>query len=270
MRQCLHRVIRVPVAAGLSPLVGILQPSLNSALSGLPSFKLRRAGQASCGGPLWAPYMAMMDYAARVLGVPLERSLIDAVEQAGPFWMLDGLVFAAARPTHINRDTEGLFHCELGPSLAYQSDWAWWHWHGVPVPQKVIEEPQQIALESITEASHPALRRVMIERYRWGADVQGIAAYLRDSAPRPLDQDPAFGTLWRLGGPREPLLVVEVRNHSPEPDGSYRRFFLGVDPELRPILRNGSLGAPQALSARNAIAATFGLRGAEYMPKVET
>ena len=31
------------------------------------------------------------------------------------------------------------------------------------------------------------------------------------------------------------LLMVEVANHSPERDGTYRHFLLPVDPELRPL-----------------------------------
>jgi hypothetical protein len=64
--------------------------------------------------------------------------------------------------------------------------------------------------------------------------------------------------------------MVEVVNHSPAPDGSYRHFFLQVHPELRSILGDGSLGAPQEFTARNAVASTFGFSGAEYAPEIET
>jgi hypothetical protein len=37
----------------------------------------------------------------------------------------------------------------------------------------------------------------MIERYRVGEEVRGIAAYLRDSGGVRLDHDEVFGTLWR-------------------------------------------------------------------------
>src|SRR5260221_8721 len=80
-----------------------------------------------------------------------------------------------------------------------------------------------------------------------------------------------FGTLGHLD-PTEParMLMVEVVNRTPEPDGAYRPFLLRVDPELRPILADGSFGPPQKATARNAVAASFGLSGAEYMPEVET
>jgi hypothetical protein len=110
----------------------------------------------------------------------------------------------------------------------------------------------------------------MIERYRHGHEIRGVAAYLRDAGARRLHQDAGFGTLWRHDIGKEALLIVEVVNHSPDPDGSHRHFFLRVDPELRPIFPNGSFGGPQKFTARNAVASTFGLRGEEYGPALET
>ena len=85
-----------------------------------------------------------------------------------------------------------------------------------------------------------------------------------------LDQDADCGTLWRLAVTGAPTLMVEVVNHSPDPDGRYRHFFLQVHPELRPILPDGAYGMRQLPTARNAVASTFGLSGAEYRPEVET
>src|SRR5262249_44258533 len=113
--------------------------------------------------------------------------------------------------------------------------------------------------------------RIMIERYRTGEETCGIAAYLRDAGGVRLDQDEEFGTLWRRTVPgQEPFLAVEVTNHTAEPDGSYKHHFLRVDPDLRPILSDGHPGATQRLTARNAVASSFGLRGAEYQPEIET
>ena len=51
----------------------------------------------------------------------------------------------------------------------------------------------------------------------------------------------------RLDGER--AQVVEVVNATPEPDGSYRRYFLRVPPQVR--------------TAREAVAWTFGFEDAE-------
>jgi hypothetical protein len=270
VHQTVQTKLVTPIRVGLAMLSGLLQPALNLVAYGCHGTRTRRAALAYSGAPFWAPYAAKIDYAHQVLGIPFELPFIEAVENCGLFWMLDGICFAAERPTHINCDEAGHLHCEIGPALTYPSGWSWWHWHGVRVPQSVIEEPQRITVEAIKGVREPTLRRVIIERYRHGEETHGIAAYLRDAGRIWLDQDPAFGTLWRLAVTGEPTLMVEVVNHSPEPDGAYRHFFLQVHPALRPILADGSFGMPQPLTARNAVASTFGLHGAEYAPDDQT
>jgi hypothetical protein len=214
---------------------------------------------------------AQQDYAERVLNIPIDRSFVETMENCGPYWTLDGFCFASARPKFINRDEDGRLHCEVGPSMAYPSGWSWWHWHGLEVAQYVVEEPQRISLATIEGMGSPELRRILIDRYRHGEEIHGAAAYLRDAGATRLNHDPAFGTLWCRDLSRdEPIVMVEVVNHSAEPDGSFKRYLLRVDPRLRPIRADGSFGEPQPPTARNAVASTFGLSGAEYAPEVET
>jgi hypothetical protein len=268
LRALLLEPIRLGPVWGLR---AILESALNAVEQGVVGIRARLAGWAYFGAPLWVAYAAEMDYLNRVLGIRLDRSFIDAVADCGLFWMLNGISFAAERPTHLNRDGAGDLHCEVGPSIAYPSGWSWWHWHDIRVPQEVIEMPETITLEAIHHARSPELRRIMIERYRMGDRVHGVAAYLRDADARRLDRDRRFGTLWHLDtAEAAPTLMVEVANHTPEPDGTCRHFWLRVDPDLRPILEDGGFGAPQAVTARNAVASTFGLSGAEYAPDVET
>lgn len=63
---------------------------------------------------------------------------------------------------------------------------------------------------------------------------------------------------------------VRVVNSTPEQDGTSQEYWLRVHPELRPLLRDGQLGEPQQLTAHNAVASTFGLRGEQYAPEVQT
>ena len=69
---------------------------------------------------------------------------------------------------------------------------------------------------------------------------------------RRIDAEP---TRW---GPRreEPVVMVEVLNSTPEPDGTQKTYFLRVPPKLR--------------TAREAVAWTFGLSGSQYRPEKET
>jgi hypothetical protein len=268
--QTLHSRLMMPIRAGVGILSELLEPALNVVGYRVPRAKIRQAGLAYAGAPFWAPYAGLRDYAHQILGIPLERSFLATVANCGLYWMLDGVCFAAERPSHLNRDEGGHLHCEVGPGVAYPSGWSWWHWHGLRVPHSVIEEPERITVEAIERVQSPALRRVMIECYRHGHEICGVAAYLRDAGARRLHQDAGFGTLWRHDIGKEALLMVEVINHSPDPDGFHRHFFLQVHPELRPILPDGSFGGPQEFTARNAVASTFGLSGEEYEPALET
>ena len=76
------------------------------------------------------------------------------------------------------------------------------------------------------------------------------------------------------------MMMVKVVNSTPEPNGSFKDYFLRVHPELKP-LPSRPMNSQEArdwfakqkgqeLTARNAVASTFGLRGEEYAPEVET
>jgi len=271
LERSLNDRIALPITAALqSGFYGVLQRVFQELIVGLDQ-RFHSAADGYLGAPFWLAQAGQLDYANEVLGIQLDRGFLALIERSGLFWIFDGICIAAERPSHINRDEAGHLHCEVGPSITCRSGWSWWHWHGTEVWQALIEEPQRISVEAIERMPSPDLRRIMIERYRAGEETQGIAAYLRDAGGVRLDQDEAFGTLWRRTVPgEEPFLAVEVVNHTAEPDGFYRHHFLRVDPELRPIFCDGQLGAPQRLTARNAVASSFGLCGVDYEPNVET
>ena len=119
---------------------------------------------------------------------------------------------------------------------------------------RVVSDPE-VALE-------PGQARLMIERF-------GQGRFLTESGAKLVHQD-ATGKLWHKDlQDDEPMVMVEVLNSTPEPDGHTKTYFLRVHPELRPLLATG-LGSPQEPTAHNAVASTFGLYGHEYHPLIET
>ena len=82
-----------------------------------------------------------------------------------------------------------------------------------------------------------------------------------------IDKDD-FGTLYRIAMTNQQFIVVRVKNRTPEPDGSYRRYVIPVDSRCRPLPDPNKPqerhGAPQELTALNAVASTFGMRGKDY------
>jgi hypothetical protein len=127
----------------------------------------------------------------------------------------------------------------------------------------MIEDRTTITAQRIDEENNAEIRRVMIELY-------GQSKYLLDSGATKLHED-EWGILYRKEIPGdEPLVMVKVVNSTREPDGTFKDYFLRVQPELRPMLEGGGLGDPQKLTALNAVASTFGLTGKEYLPEVQT
>jgi hypothetical protein len=176
------------------------------------------------------------------------------------FWITETEILAVPRPAIL---VEGdRLHSATGPAVSWPSGERYYFWRGVQVPEDVVLRPEAITPARIDAEANAEVRRVMLERY-------GVARYLQDSGATLLDES-RWGKLWRKEIPDdEPIVMVEVRNATPEPDGSTKTYFLRVHPECRPLLRDG-LGEPQELTAHNAVASTFGKRGAVYHPEAET
>lgn len=80
----------------------------------------------------------------------------------------------------------------------------------------------------------------------------GYDRYLEESAAEPVHRDET-GVLWRVPLPGdEDVVMVEVVNSTPEPDGTHRTYWLRVPPSTR--------------TAKDGVAWTFGLGGEEYAP----
>jgi hypothetical protein len=156
------------------------------------------------------------------------------------------------------QDGRWQLHCEDGPAMAFGDGYAIHAVHGVRVPGWMIEHPDRLTAAHITKEPNAEIRRIMLTRF-------GEARYLDAIGATPLDASD-FGTLYQVPlTDDEPLTLVKVINATPEPDGSFKPYFLRVQPECRPMLADQTFGDAQELTALNAVASTFGLTGGEYL-----
>lgn len=89
----------------------------------------------------------------------------------------------------------------------------------------------------------------MLEHY-------GYDRYLTESGAEPINKDET-GILWRIAlAGDEDVVMVEVVNSTPEPDGTSRTYWLRVPPGTR--------------TAKAGVAWTFGLDPGEYEPLKQT
>ena len=168
----------------------------------------------------------------------------------GWWWPHRSFVLVTDRPRvlHLDPDGSNRPHCEDGPAIVWRDGWSLWFVHGVRVTQQIVEAPGTLRVDRITYEENAEVRRVMIDRY-------GTEKYLRAAEGRLVQQDD-FGELWRLRHGSEPLQFVKVVNSSPEPDGTFRDYWLRVPPEVT--------------TAHEAVAWTFGFTPEEYRPQRQT
>lgn len=148
-------------------------------------------------------------------------------------------IICAPRP-RMTRDGRGL-HRGDGPAVEWGPQERYWFWHGVEVPPWVIEDAACITPAHIRAERNPLLRRCMIES-------MGAERCVREAGAT-LTATDEYGKLWHcpLDGVQA---VVEVENGTVATDGTRRRYFLYVPPEVQ--------------TARQAVAWTYGMAASEY------
>jgi hypothetical protein len=146
-------------------------------------------------------------------------------------------------PGVFKTDERGRLHSASGPALQYRDGWGVYAWKGVEVPARVIERPEQITVADIDRTVDIHVRRSMIERMTPERFIASGAAYQ-------ISEDET-GILWeKRWADGDAWAAIEVVNGTPEPDGTHKRYFLQVPPNM--------------LTARSAVAWTYGLTARQY------
>ncbi|GLW31221.1 DUF6745 domain-containing protein [Actinoplanes regularis] len=175
--------------------------------------------------------------------------LAQVARHSGWWWAHERVAVLTERPCLLARDNVGRLHRGEGAALEFPDGYGLWAWRGMPIPADLAAELPSLTLERIRQEENAEIRRVMLEHF-------GYERYLREAGAREIGSDET-GKLWRLQLPGdEPLVMVEVVNSTPEPDGTSRVYWLRVPPETG--------------SAREGVAWTFGLTAEEYQPLVQT
>jgi hypothetical protein len=156
---------------------------------------------------------------------------------------------AANFPGAMKYNNNNRLHDESGPAVSWRDGTTLYYWHGLRVYKQIIEAPETLSTEQIFNEANSEVRRVMIERFGFERMVTACSAFKI--------QGDEYGELYRFEfADEEPLVVVKVRNSTPEPDGTFKNYFLRVPTETR--------------TAHEAMAWTFDLSPDEYDPKEQT
>ena len=179
--------------------------------------------------------------------------LLEAVKAGGWWWPFQYACFACENPTELHLDNRRRLHNENGMALSFAYDWGIYAINGARVPEMVVKNSFGIA--DINAEKNSTVRAIMIERF-------GAANYVREGSGKEIDRSD-YGILYRVEQPPapilgrlEPIVMVKVTNSTPNPDGSFRSYFLRVPPDMK--------------TAKEAVAWTFGLDEDEYKPTQES
>jgi hypothetical protein len=206
-------------------------------------------GQLWGNGWYWGP--AYTSFFREVCGLTLagdldSRSL--ACEQAArsAWWCYPhrNFLLACEHPQEIHLEPTNIvdlrgrrshrLHSLAGPAISWPDGWSLHLIHGRRVPARIVERPQDITVGDIEEEGNAEVRRVLLDRYGWTRYIRDCGAEIIDTVPMDHEVVGLRGArLLRksLPGEPEPMVYLEMRNSTPEPDGSYRHYLERIDPK---------------------------------------
>jgi len=229
------------------------------------------------GGNMWSAYDCYLTACRDILNLKLpEFEKYAAWEQAaltGGFRIMhEEFCMVSDFPCRLKVDDQNRPHCADGPSHEWRDGWKLYHWHGVRLDAQIIETPHTLTVAQIEGESNAEIRRVMIDRY-------GAARYLKDSGATAVHELAADHPVKGLRTARllrkevpgdETIIMVDLLNSTPEPDGTTKRYQLRVSPH--------EYGGKSATDCHAAAASTWRLHDGslafknyrDYQPEFES
>ena len=203
-------------------------------------------------GAHWCCWEVFYKFASEI-GVeysPEDEKLLDLwLEQSRNlhWWFpYDGIVFVSDRHTIVEVDAQGRLHSDKGQACGYSDKWGIWAWHGVIVPQRIIEQPETITAKEILAEENAEIRRVMIERV-------GMDRFIADAKAKEIHKHDR-GILFSVDLPGDPERVLRAVRVTDPSTG--RMYFLRIPPQINNV--------------QEAISWTFNMKPNEYNPIAET
>lgn len=196
------------------------------------------------GGNQWSGWVSYLSFFRHVAKLDIDYSKWDCYEKlaefSGPRMLHEKFCIISDRPEFLKINERNQSHNDKGPFCQWRDGTALYAINGVRVPAYVVKTPQDLTVEKIESESNLEVRRVMI-------DVYGREKFILDSNSQIVHSDD-FGVLYRKELVNdEPLMMVKVVNSTPEPDGTFKDYFIRVDPNAYSGLK----------TARAAVASTW-------------
>jgi hypothetical protein len=200
-----------------------------------------------------ANWLGFYDFFRQELGLINQteklQGLTELAKNGGWFLPHAEICWVSERHSVLQRDTRGRLHSLTDAAVSYPDGWKIYAVHGVRVPEYVILNPEKITIEIIEKENNSEIKRIMIDRF-------GQDRYLKESGATLINTD-QYGKLYRKEIENdEPLVMVNVINSTKEADGTSKEYWIRVPPDIK--------------TSREAVSWTFGIKGNDYSPIIET
>ena len=145
-------------------------------------------------------------------------------------------------------------------------------WHGVMVPAFVVVRPDWITLKHIDMEDNAEIRRVMIERF-------GTARYVKESGAKVVHELPKNYYVSGLAGSRlmlkerpndSPIVMIECVNSTAESDGTFKTYYLRVQPDAYDGEASKDAHAAMTSTWRNKDGSLYFKAKHDYRPSFES
>jgi hypothetical protein len=162
------------------------------------------------------------------------------------YWFGKDVALVVRKPHILVFDDDERLHSATGRCVEYRDGWGFFAWHGVPVPERVILEPDALTREDFLGERNVEARRVIQERMGAARFVWELAATYIDGGPQ--------GVLYEVALPDDPDQVARYVQVADPSTG--REYFLRVPPTIS--------------TAEEGVAWTFDVNADEYRPAQES
>lgn len=163
-------------------------------------------------------------------------------------WPNTNFAIVSDAPKHILVNNNGQTHSTDDLAVKFSDGWGVAFMNGITIPSRFVLKPESLTLELIQKNTNVEVKRCLIELFGYARWLRESKAKLisedKDQAGKPrklwrLDTPPESPPSWITGTQREQwiednsLNVLEVFNSTPEPDGTFKKYFLQVGGHTR-------------------------------------
>lgn len=198
---------------------------------------MEKVGRLEQGGNQWSAVDGILSFFDRVAKLDLPeygawRHWEQASLHSGPRYVHKRFCIISDRPERLLVDSQNQPHCDDGPFCRWRDGSALYAVHGVRVPAWIVEFPEKITPEKISNESNAEVRRVMMSKYGWEKMLDEVGAEKIDEHVNPL-----FGSLWRWTDKDGiDVQVLKVTNGTVTKNGTREQYSIRVPLEFNNVV----------------------------------